>query len=787
MMQWGVATVPPPGKFLSPFTGFWKNAETTAKKQPEKLTLKGLQQPVEIVYDDRMVPHIFAQNEHDLYFAQGYVTAQHRLWQMEFQTHFAAGRISEIVGPKALPLDRMTRRKGLLYASEEALKQLESDPVTNNILDAYTAGVNAWIGDLTYRDYPVEYKLMNYAPEPWTKLKCALLLKYMADMLTGKSYDIELSNAVQLVGEEYIGLLYPDFPDTLASPIVPAGTPFTTNHFDLDTPSVPGIFNKLPIVTEKTEKYIGSNNWAVNGKKTKSGAPILCNDPHLGLNLPSIWYEVQLACPGQNTYGVSLPGAPAIVIGFNENIAWGVTNGTQDVKDWYKVKFRDDTRREYFFDGEWKPSVLRVEEIRIKGSAPFMDTVYYTHYGPVVYNSDLTDDTAAVDLAARWTGLDPSNELMTFYHLNKSANYTDYVNAIKTFQCPSQNFVFASRSGDIAIWQQGKFPVRWPLQGKFVMDGSSSIYQWQDYIPQEENPHALNPERNFVSSANQHPTDTTYPYYYTGWFEHYRNRRINERLDMMNGITVEDMMKLQNDNMNLQASECLPYFIRFLDGEQLNATQAGYLAELQKWNYMNDAGSVAAVIFEKWFYVLDSLTWDEFRVAGKMTEPPGIFTTYTLMRHYPDHELFDDKTTPDKTESFRTLIQESFVRTCASLEQWKSSGSKPLTWSNYKSTSIQHLSRLLAFSVNHVETGGNRGIVNATGSRWGPSWRMIVSLEEPIKAYGVYPGGQSGNPGSPYYATGIEKWSKGEYFELLFMKTATDQDSRILFKQTLIN
>lgn len=792
ILEYGIplsTPIPPLGKLLSPETGFWKNAETQPGKTSQTLKLTGLQQPVEVVFDDRMVPHIFAQNNHDLYYTQGYVTAQMRLWQMEFQTHFAAGRIAEIVGPKALPLDRVTRRKGMLYAAELSLKMLESEPETDAILTAYTEGVNAYISSLEYKNYPLEYKMLNYRPEPWTKLKCALLLKYMADMLTGSTSDIEITNAIALLGEEYIQVLFPDNPDSLGSPIVPRGTPFTPNHFDLDTPLTAGLFNKLSIIQEHAPENIGSNNWAVNGKKTATGAPILCNDPHLQLNLPSIWFEIQLSSPECNTYGVSLPGAPAIVVGFNQNIAWGVTNGTQDVKDWYKIKFKDASQNEYEFDGEWKPITRRVEIIKIKGQKPYADTVLYTHFGPVMYDdTSLVKDPNAIGLAISWTGLDVSNELITFHKLNRARSYDEYVDAIKTFHCPGQNFVFASGNGDIAIWQQGKFPLKWPLQGKFIMDGSKSIYQWQDYIPQEENPHSYNPERNFVSSANQHPTDPTYPYYYNGRFEYYRNRRINERLTMMNNITVEDMMKLQNDNMNLKAAESLPLFIKFLETAQLSNAQKQYLSELQKWNYFNDAGSMAAAIYEEWYNILENLIWDELNVPNMLTERPSDFNCILLMKNNPEHPVFDKKNTTDKRENLGDLINESFAMACNNLEEWKTRNTgKEMTWANYKSTTVQHLARLLPFSYTNIQIGGNSGIVNACSDRWGPSWRMIVSLENPVRAYGVYPGGQSGNPGSPYYNTGIEKWSKGEYFELLYMSTANDQDSRILYKLSIKN
>lgn len=776
VMEFGIGTLPPLGRFLCPCSGFWQNAETRDVKIPSSLSLNGLQDEVEVVFDERLVPHIFAKNEHDLFFAQGYITASHRLWQMEFQTHFAAGRISEIVGDKAVNLDRMQRRKGLLYAAELAVDAFERDSLANSILQAYSDGVNAYIKSLKYKDLPLEYKLLNYKPEPWSKLKSALLLKYMADMLTGTSKDIELSNAVALLGYETAEFIYPDFPDSLIDPIVPREVVYAPVLVKLDTPTVPGLGIRIPVEAEESSDNIGSNNWAVSGNKTATGAPILCNDPHLQLNLPSIWYEVQLSAPQFNVYGVSLPGAPTVIIGFNNDIAWGVTNATQDVKDWYKVTFRDARRKEYLFDGEWRQASVRIEKIKIKGKAPFYDTVVYTHYGPVVYDLTLTKDTAAINLAARWTGLEPSNELMTFYYLNRAKNYEDYLEAIKKFQCPGQNFAFASTSGDIAIWHQGKFPLKWPKQGKYVMDGSLSVYQWQGFIPQNDNPHVVNPEgkRNFVSSANQHPTDSTYPYYYNGFFEHYRNRRINESLSLMNKVTVEDMMKLQNDNFNLQAAESLPLMLKLLGDVKEGKN---YVESLSKWNYMNDAQSEAAAIYEEWFTNLDSLIWDELYLEGKMTEIPLEFYTVWMMHNYPHHLLFDNKATKDRVETLEDLIKQSFQKTVTAIDRWIERHKEALTWYAYKSTSVEHLARLAPFSKMKIPIGGNKRIVNACSSRWGPSWRMIVSLETPLKAYGVYPGGQSGNPGSPYYTTGIGKWSRGEYFELNFLKNAEDVSS----------
>lgn len=763
LLEYGAGPLPPPGKFLSPYDGFWKNAEEANPEIASLVKLTGLKGEVDVKYDDRMVPHIFATNNYDLYYAQGYVTASLRLWQMEFQTHAAAGRISEIVGNKALELDRAQRRKGLVSGAEQALKSFESDPMANEILQAYTDGVNAYIKQLRYADLPLEYKLLKYRPEAWTKMKCALLLKYMADMLTGTTYDLEYTKALSLLGTENFNLVFPDYPDTLLDPVIPSGTAYLPNHFSLDSGNVfPKQISDTSLSVPKEEKPegLGSNNWAVSGAKTQSGSPILCNDPHLGLNLPSLWFEIQLHAPGMNVYGVSLPGAPCVIIGFNDSIAWGVTNGTEDVKDFYRVKFTDNTHKSYMFDGETQTIQYRLEEIKIRGAASFFDTIPFTHYGPMPF-AGFTEDTMKSALAIKWTGAEASNELMTFYHLNRAKNYAEYTEALKYFQCPAQNFVFASASGDIALWHRGNFPLRWPGQGKFIMDGSSSKYQWQGYIPFEEVPHILNPSRNFVSSANQHPTDRSYPYYYSGRFEFYRNRRINERLNLMQNITAEDMMKLQCDNYNLFASEMLPLMISKLDETNITGTQRTWLEELKKWNYFNDPELKAPAAFQEWFDMLEAETWDELRTS---IVPQDVYL-YFLAKNFPTHSLFDIQGTPQE-ESFREITILSFGKACKRLDSLNLKD-----WASYKNTSLMHLARVIApFNLPGINIGGNYGIINACTAKSGPSWRMVVSMEKGnIKAYGNYPGGQSGNPGSHFYVNQVEKWAKGEYYALIFL------------------
>ncbi|MGN6541207.1 MAG: penicillin acylase family protein, partial [Ginsengibacter sp.] len=509
----------PFGKLLSPQQGVWQNAEPLNEDYSAKLSFPQLNGKVKVYFDERLVPHVFADNENDAFFVQGYLHAKFRLWQMEFQTRAAAGRLSEVVGPLALEYDRDKRRLGMVYGAENSLKEIEKDPVTLAECDNYTAGVNAYIQSLTESTLPLEYKLMGYKPEKWSNLKSALFLKYMALELAGYERDFEMTNAKSIFSSADFDKIYPIVMDSL-DPIVPKGTVFPKPAIEVKIPaSADSVYydnnDSTTITEQKPNPDNGSNNWAVSGKKTKSGSPILCNDPHLGLNLPSIWYEMQINTPSYNAYGATFPGAPSIIIGFNDSCAWGFTNAMRDVRDYYEVKFKDETRKEYWFDSSWHPTTFRIEDIKIKNRPNYLDTVAYTNIGPVMYdkNFDGERNTSNKNYAVRWKAHDASNELKMFTLLNKAKNYDDYLRAIKYLHTPGQNCIFASKSGDIAIWDQGQFPAKWYRQGDFVMQGSDSSYFWQGIIPQDENPHLVNPERGFVSSANQLPTDTTYPYY----------------------------------------------------------------------------------------------------------------------------------------------------------------------------------------------------------------------------------------------------------------------------------
>ncbi|MGB0931082.1 MAG: penicillin acylase family protein, partial [Chitinophagales bacterium] len=622
------------------------------------------------------------------------------------------------------------------------------------------------------------------------------LYTYMARNLAFKEKDIEMTNALELFGRKDFRIMYPDFPKGI-DPIIPTNTEwnFEAESIDTTTASI-GIEDintnsndqalLTPSLFSKPDPDNGSNNWAVSGDKTQSGKPILCSDPHLGLNLPSIWLECQLQTPEMNVYGVSLPGSPGVVIGFNKDIAWGVTNGGHDVADWYQMTFKDNaTKAEYKFDGEWLKTTQRIEEIKVKGGNVVLDTVIYTHIGPVSYQ-----DTANPkhNMALRWKAHEGSNEFKTFYLLNKAKNYDDYNEALKNYECPAQNFAFASKDGTIAMWHQGKFPLKKRGQGKKVQDGSKSSEQWQGYIPREHNPHVVNPPRGFVSSANQHPASADYPYYYNGRFEFYRNRRLNQQLTMLKDIEAEDMKNLQNDNYNLKAAEVLPVILSHINDSTLSEKEKISYNLLKEWNYENTVEQLAPSIFEELWKQLFTLIWDEVADAKKDKIPmtyPNSYPTIQLFTTQPKHKLLDIKDTPEK-ETAAILAQKAFSGAVDSLDAWQVKNTKEATWGNFKGTTVQHLANIPPFSVAGLATNGHRGILNATSERHGPSWKMVVELGDSVKAYGVYPGGQSGNPGSPYYSNFINTWVEGEYFPLWFMQSSTDDGGEVLLKQSFV-
>jgi len=784
--QWG--SVPPVGKFLSPQHGCWQNAEPVDKDFNASISLPDLKGKVQVYFDEHLIPHVFAQNAEDACFVQGYLHAKFRLWQMEFQTHAAGGRLSEILGAGPgngyLKYDREMRRLGMVYGAEQTLREIEKDSVTKRDCDAYTAGVNTWIAGLKESELPLEYKLLNYKPEPWTNLKIALFIKNMAYDLAGTDDDFELTNAKALFSKEDFAKLYPSLQDS-ADPVVPKGTVFLPSAFQPKRPATADSLyldnrDTVTVREMKPDKQNGSNNWAVSGKKTLSGRPILCNDPHLGTNLPSIWYEMQISTPEYNTYGVSFPGAPYIVIGFNDNCAWGITNAGRDVRDYYSITFKDTTQREYKFNGEWKTADRRIETIKVRGEADYIDTVAYTVFGPVIYDASFAGLSKAPNdrsYAVHWKANDPSNELSTFAHLRSAKNYDDYKEAIRYLHTPGQNVSFADKAGDIAIWQQGEFPAKWKYQGEFVMPGTDSSYMWQGNIPADENPYQLNPDRNFVSSANQLPADTSYPYFLGVSYPIYRGMLINRYLDHLNSITVKDMITLQTETYDLFAEKARPILLNHIDLSGLTDQEQKYLEIVRTWKLRDDPEEAGATIFNVWWTRLQDAVWDdEFSKTDLPVMQPSENVLVEALLKDTAYKFIDNINTPGK-ETLGQVVTDAFKKAIPELVQAEKDDR--LQWAKYKDTWARHLLRLPALSRMHLLIGGSRNSINAAKQFHGPSWRMIVHLTNKTEAYGVYPGGQSGNPGSPYYDSFIDNWVAGKYYPLWVMGKEEAKDKRV--------
>lgn len=653
------------------------------------------------------------------------------------------------------------------------------DPKTLQLVQDYTDGVNAYIRQLASKDYPVEYKLLDYQPEEWSPKKTALLLMYMTKMLAGRDKDLEYTNMLRLIGEDHFDLLFPDFFD-ITDPVIPKETDW--GFIDVpqtQKPSSVAILDSISETLEKPHPDNGSNNWAISGAKSVSGRPILANDPHLGLNLPSIWFVMQLSTPKHNAFGATIPGALGVISGFNQQIAWGETNATRDVIDWYKITFNKD-RTQYKFDGNWLEVKSRVEEIQIKGKTSFKDTVLYTHHGPVVYDKNFKSDNEHSGYAMRWIGHEGGNHQKTFIELNKARNYDDYVNALQYWTAPSQNFVFASTQGDIALWIQGKFANKWEGQGKFLMDGSRSENDWQTFIPQPFNAHTKNPTRGFVSSANQHPVDEKYPYYvFNDGYETYRNRVINDFLNSKEKISLQDFKDLQNNNFNLKAAELLPFMLEQMDPSQLTDKEQVLYNELKSWKFNNDINQGGPSIWDAWYSSLYDLVWDEFKDKDLALTTPFTYQTIHLLKTQGDHEYMDIQATPEKKETAKDLFLLAF-KTAAKYVYEHKKEKGDYQWGNYKATYVGHLLQALpAFSRFDIPIGGGRNIVNATSKNHGPSWRMIVEMTEPPTALGIYPGGQSGNPGSQYYDNFIDDWAAGRYHALNFLQSTGDTEAVI--------
>ena len=774
---WG--SIPAIGDLLDPINGVWATPAGTDLPNGS-ISLAGLQGTVTVRYDERGVPHIFADNNDDLYFAQGYIMARDRLWQMDFASRAAAGRLSEVLGDRSAEFDRYQRRIGMVFGAERIVGEIEADPTTAAVANAFAAGVNAWIAQLTPASYPFEFKLLGYSPEPWTNLHTALMFMNIRKDLSGSSSEHRLANTRLIKGDAFMELFFGNN-QPWVDPIMPRGTPWSYEGTQLP-PAPDSVFVSRSLLGElpfMPNPHNGSNNWALSGSKTATGRPLLANDPHLNLTLPAIWYENQLVSPDVNVYGVTLAGIPGVTIGFNGDVAWGLTNVGSDVMDFLEITWNDSTRSEYLYDGEWLKPEKRTETIKIKGKPDMVDEVLYTIHGPVtLQTSEKPFNTMTPpDHAMRWMAHEPSNELLTIYKLNRAQNKADLIAATESFRAPAQNVVYATREGDIGIISNGALPIKWPGQGKYPGDGSDPRYGWQGFIPQQQLPQIHNPARGFVSSANQHPAaPDEYPFYLDYAFASYeRGTRINRRLDAMTSATPDSMFALLKDSYSLHAESILPRMMQALDGWDVDSIDTKSARSLvAAWDYQHLSDRGGAALFARWWTELNNAIWSDEYPEGTLYSVPQRDIMVQALLNVPDGEWIDDKRT-DQRESLDDLIRVAFVKAVMSVSASQGEDPSSWTWVDAQNANINHLLNLAPLNQTRVEAGGCAECVNAFRNGNGPSWKMVVSLEDDVKAWGVYPGGQSGNPLSPYFKNNITMWASDQLHELLYLKSAQDR------------
>lgn len=752
-----LGVIPPLGKLLNPFTGVIQNENDELKNQ----TLGFSDRDFTVYFDENRIPHILAKNEDDMHFAQGFVTSKDRLWQMDFMSFAAAGRLSEILGEGYVPHDRLQRRMGVLSSAKSTLKFIESNPLTKKALDAYTAGVNAHIDQLNDKTLPFEYKLMNYQPEPWTNLKSVLIMKYVGAMLTGYEEDISASYMLAALGEEDFFALYPDArmtEDSLSVHLtdVMKQLPFS-NQIDYSF-----LYKNPRVEKSQFNPRLGSNAWAIGSEKSASGNAILCNDPHLNLTFPSIWYELQLKSNERNVYGYSIPGTPGVIIGFNEDISWGVTNGTTDVRDWYKLDLKEDYSA-YKMEGKWKPTKRIIETIKVLDSKMIYDTVYYSEQGPIVNSGSFEESPTIRDYALKWVLHEPTNEFLAILMMNKSKDHSSFANAITHFEFPAQNFIYADSKGNISYKLQGKFTKRTQRgAGKFILDGTKSDQLYPNYLASKMLPTTFNPASGYVYSANNNPWDTSSVNYVNGYYAELRADKIQSGLKACAKFKVEDMKNMQRDNTNHFAELALPLLLSYLEKDQ-----TGYKNRLQNWDARYDLESDLPAFYEDWLKEFEFQMWDEIYEFDQFLRYPDNIVLLDLLKNSPDSKFFDRKDT-DRREDAKTIVQQSFNKIAAI------HGKKKVLWKERNRVNIMHLSQIAALSKMDFSSGGHPDALNAISGNWGPSMRMIVEMGVKPKAIGTMAGGTSGNPASKYYSSFVKEWLEGNYHELQLFYSADE-------------
>ena len=780
------------------------------------VTLDGLSAEVTVQRDAAGVPTITADSTDDLFFAQGYVQAQDRFWEMDFRRHTTSGRLSELFGESQVGTDKFLRTLGWHAIAEREFDAL--DDVTKDYYTAYAAGVNAYLADHSGADASLEYAVLGlqnpgYEIEPWTPADSISWLKAMAwDLRTNLEEETQRALLLKDYTPEQIAEFYPPYPfdqnPTIVPQVAATGTSGSVAVPNVTADGVSwteadGVIAAVSDILGDTLEGVGSNSWVVSGQFTETGQPLLANDPHLGASMPSVWYQMQLrcstvsdACPFAAS-GFTFAGLPGVVIGHNERIAWGFTNLTTDVADLYIERIEGDSA---WLDGALVPMEVTTDTIRVAGGADVPLTIRRTSHGPLV--SDLTGDFTAVAtqttlpsgqpgdtaVSLAWTALDVSSTAASIFALNTARNWDEFRGAAKLFEVPAQNLVYADVEGNIGYQTPGRLPLRGAGDGTYPAPGWDSAYAWTGFIPFDELPSVKNPAQGYIVTANNAIVDDTYAHFLSkDWDYGYRAERITELLQaaMADGkVTAADMRDIQNDQQFWMGKR-LAEVVTTLPVERSGPQAA--IALLRNWDAQNRADSAAAAYANVlWDTLATALFLDRTPAPVPVTDQARLFTVVGALLDDPTNAMWVDPTSgATGRDAVLTAVVDRAYDRLATLQgddttkwNWGSLHAITITSATFGSSGIAPIEWL--FNRGPYPVGGGSSVVDATGWVIGegfttggvPSMRMVIDLSDFDDSTWIHLTGASGHAFHPNYVDQTEMWSTGQQRAWAFTTTA---------------
>jgi penicillin amidase len=753
------------------------------------LRLTELSAPVEVLRDRWGVPHIYAQSDEDLFVAQGYVHAQDRLWQMELQRRTGHGRLAEIFGPLAVEADRFLRVLGLHHVAQQEVELLEGEERT--VVEAYARGINAYIQG--QKRLPIEFLLLRYRPEPWQPVDSLVWAKVMAlGLCMNWTSELLRARMVATVGLERTRALEPEYLATHPL-VVPSAITFKSNIGAEALERDASVERFIP----RGNGIEGSNAWVVGGQRTATGKPLLANDPHLMLQIPSLWYENHLVGKEYHVTGASIPGIPGVIIGHNERIAWGETNGMNDVQDLYVERFDPNDPMCYEFEGKWYRVDIRREKIRVRGHRePVIQDVRTTRHGPVIAPLIPQPGKEEEQLTLRWIALEPRRIVRSILDLNRARDWSTFRQALQFWSAPALNFVYADVDGHFGYALGGHIPIRPNGDGRLPVPGWINGYEWSGLIPHALLPHVLDPPCGFVVTANNRIVGDDYPYALPGeWDPGYRAERIRQLISAVPIHDVDSFACMQSDVRSLPGLQ-LTHLVQRVSPASALERRAHDL--VRTWNGELTTDAIAATICTHWCtHVLTAAYSD---VAGPLgmvtgigsfaTTPGALYLLQALPGVLRRAELRDDAWLPEDL-TWDRLLQETWTATIADLRQRYGDDLAQWTYGRYHQLTLRHplgVLPLLSWLLNRgpYPLGGGKETVCAgdygqtpNGDEFyvGPSYRQICDLADWDRSVSIHPTGQAGHPVSRHYFDFFETWRHGCYHPMLWSRQCVERET----------